>query len=254
MALIPLLYSSPGAHIASPAPALDTGLAVSSNDAADGTSPYSAEAVEKPIDFYETIPEMPDDRDLALPVAPSTEPDVRQDTGSVRVPPIPTSWGEPWNRRSLVLKMDHILTSHGVAQTQVRVRMIAHAIVASGWRQNIWNYNAWGVQVGSWKGPWFIMSTLEMDENGHYYTVYSAMWRAFSGWDEAIADYRERISPTSSREYYREAYKWLVDPDAWADISYWNALKEGRYYTDRRFPGRRFYRLCNFVRQVLKEA
>jgi hypothetical protein len=187
-------------------------------------------------------------------VTPSREnaPVLPQDQ-SVRVPPELTNWGEPWNHRDICARMDAILFECGVESAQARVRMIAHAIVASGWRQNVWNFNAWGVQLGSWDGPWFIKSTYEVNEYGDFYTVWTAAWRSFSSWQEAVEDYQRRISSGSKRDSYRTAYAYLNDPDPWADISFWSALKEGRYYTDHRFTGRKFAVLCKRVRQELSE-
>ncbi|MCP4604555.1 MAG: hypothetical protein GY847_29205 [Proteobacteria bacterium] len=170
---------------------------------------------------------------------------------SPRVESFLTQWAEPWNRREICHRMNAILTECGVESEQVRVRMTAHAIVASGWRQNIWNYNAWGVQLGSWTGPWYIRGTIEADDDGNYYSVHDAAWRSFSDWREAVRDYRNRISPASLRESYREAYRHLIDPSNRADAAYWESLRKGRYYTDQQFTKARFTILCNIVRREL---
>ncbi len=169
----------------------------------------------------------------------------------IRVAPVLTQWGEPWNRQEICIEMDRILKDNNIQSKEMRVRMIAHAIVASGWRQKVWNYNAWGVQQGSWQGPWFKMSTQEQDKNGRTYDVFNAGWRSFSGWRESIRDYQNRISPTSKRPSYRQAHRALIHPHRRADLAFWNALSEGNYFTNRQFTPKKFAMVCNIVRREL---
>jgi len=171
---------------------------------------------------------------------------------SPRVESFLTPWAEPWNHHQICRRMNEILIENGVKSRQMRIRMIAHAIVASGWRQNVWNYNAWGVQQGSWDGPWYVRSTQEADDDGNLYTVWDAAWRSFESWEESIADYLSRISPDSPREPYRQAYRYAVDPNNFrADRLFWESLREGRYYTAQHFTTKRFAVLCSRVRQEL---
>ena len=131
------------------------------------------------------------------------------------------------------------------------MRMIAHSIVASGWRQNVWNYNAWGVQQGSWEGPFYTMNTVETDENGNDVPVEDARWRAFGGWDEAVADFRNRINPDSRRPSYRQAHNHLYSTKPGASAAYWAALGDGNYYTARHFSDKKFGALCKAVLDIL---
>jgi len=176
---------------------------------------------------------------------------VRDARSPIRVAPVLTQWGEPWNREQICVEMNRILKANHIQSKQTRVRMIAHAIVASGWRQKVWNYNAWGVQQGSWKGPWFKMSTQERDKNGRIYDVFNAGWRSFSGWSEAIRDYQNRISPKSKRPSYRQAHRALSHPHKRADLAFWNALSDGNYFTNRQFTPKKFAMVCNIVRREL---
>lgn len=168
-----------------------------------------------------------------------------------RVAPVSTAWGTPWDREDLAITMDRILLENGVDNREQRVRMIAHAIVASGWRQNVWNHNVWGVRRGSWQGPYYVMSTVEEDDAGRTHTVWDAAWRSFGDWSEAVVDFASRINGDSSRPSYRKAYRNLVDPDRRADARYWNALGEGNYYTATHFSEKTFARLCWAVRGYL---
>ncbi len=172
----------------------------------------------------------------------------------LRVESTLTPWAEPWNYNAICHRMNQILIDAGISSKSMRIRMIAHAVVASGWRQQLWNYNAWGVQQGSWSGPWFIRSTQEVDDDGQYYMVWDAAWRSFSNWQEAIDDFTARISAKSNRDPYRQAYRYLKDPSYRADAAYWDALKAGRYYTAQHFTSKRFAILCWRVRNELRKG
>ena len=173
----------------------------------------------------------------------------------LRIRPLRTPWAPAWDREAVVLGMNRILLSHGVESENMRVRMIAHAVVASGWKQNVWNFNAWGVRQGSWEKNWYIMPTYEEDENGHSVFVADATWRAFNNWEEAIDDYMTRISADSERPSYREAYRHLKsDTISFRTAkAFWHALGDGNYYTASDFTGEKFARLCGGVRSILRQ-
>ncbi len=170
------------------------------------------------------------------------------------VKPQLTPWGEPWNHGQLSRNMDSILLENGVKPFEKRVRMIAHAILSSGWRQNVWHYNAWGVKKGSWDGPWYEMNTVEVDRNGRETAVIDEEWRAFSNWAESVEDYLQRITRESHRPSYREAARHLASSDRKADVRFWRSLGEGNYYTTQKFSPGRFSALCFHVRQTLSES
>jgi len=173
---------------------------------------------------------------------------------SSRIRPRKTPWGPPWQHKELVTNMSAILVQNNIIKPSVKVRMIAHAIVASGWRQNVWNYNAWGVQRGSWRGPYHILNTIEETDQGTPYQVKDAPWRAFRGWAEAVRDYHNRISADSKRPSYRQAYRHLHNPGSKADAAYWAALGEGNYYTAQKFTAKKFAALCHGIRQILAQT
>lgn len=164
-----------------------------------------------------------------------------------------TPWGEAWNHNELVIRMDAILQVCGISSSPQRVKMTAHAIFASGWRQNCFAYNAWGVKVGTWKGNWFSKGTQEANESGEYYAI-TAAWRAFDGWCEAVQDYTDRIGPDSWNQNYREASKYLTVSGAAADRDFWASLGAGGYYTDKQFGPDSFASLCSRVRTELGTA
>ena len=171
-----------------------------------------------------------------------------------KMKPRKTRWGTPWNHEELCRNMNAILVNAGVESDAARVRMIAHAIVASGWRQNVWNYNAWGVQQGSWRGPYYEMYTEEIGEDGNVHEVPDAAWRSFEGWQQAVDDFYTRINPDSQRPSYRQAYRHLMNPSRKADAVYWSALGDGNYYTAAHFDKKKFAMLCWGVREILSEA
>jgi hypothetical protein len=173
------------------------------------------------------------------------------DEEALRVEPIATPWGEPWNHDDLIIKMDRILYERGVESRNARARMTAHAIIASGWRQNVFHHNAWGVKRGSWEGAWFLKSTNEVDYLGYDHVDYDTKWRAFESWDQAIDDYLGRITRESERPSYRKAARFLVDRDNRADADFWKALSEGNYYTGSAFTPERFGFICYRVRQTV---
>ena len=168
--------------------------------------------------------------------------------------PRKTLWGTPWNHEELCRNMNAILVDAGVESDAARVRMIAHAIVASGWRQNVWNYNAWGVQQGSWRGPYYVMYTEEIGDDGKVHEVPDAAWRSFEGWQQAVDDFYARINPDSQRPSYRQAYRHLMNPSRKADAVYWSALGDGNYYTAEHFDKKKFAMLCWGVREILWKA
>ena len=170
-----------------------------------------------------------------------------------RIRPKKTPWGEAWNRAELTQNMNDVLLSFGIESEQARVRMIAHALVASGWRQNIWHFNAWGVQKGSWDGLWYEMPTVETDENGNPVYVPDAAWRAFEGWSKAIEDYQDRIGRHSTRPAYKRAARFLYEPGWRADYAFWEELGKGNYYTNKSFTPKMFTMLCFTVRRLLSK-
>jgi hypothetical protein len=172
---------------------------------------------------------------------------------SKRVKPMKTAWAEPWDHGEVVLHMDSILVACGINSPAARVKMTAHAIFASGWRQNCWNYNAWGVKVGSWEGAWFSKGTQEADDSGAYYST-TAAWRAFDGWRDAVRDYTKRIGPDSWSEKYRKAAGYLPVEGSEADRQFWASLGAGGYYTDKQFGPDDFASLCRRVRTELNSA
>jgi len=184
---------------------------------------------------------------------PQTGPAAAVET-AVQLEPLPTPWGEPWDHDDIVLKMDRILSDAGVESLTARSRMTAHAIVASGWKQNVFHHNAWGVKRGSWDGPWFRKGTTEMTNLGFLTTIDDAEWRAFDSWQQAVEDYLSRISRRSERPSYRKAARFLFDKDFRSDDDYWQALSEGNYYTGEAMTPERFGFLCYRVRQTVRET
>jgi len=167
---------------------------------------------------------------------------------------VKTPWGEAENTRELVLNMDALLRRYGIVNADQRARMTAHALFASGWKQKIWHFNAWGVKRGSWPGDYYQMNTQEADDAGNLYSVPGAEWRAFTSWKEAIDDFLTRISPTAEREGYRQASAHLVMEGPEHDAQYWDALGAGGYYTDKKFKGENFASLAKRVRTELAAA
>lgn len=165
-----------------------------------------------------------------------------------------TPWGEAGNHAELVLNMDALLSRYGITNADQRARMTAHAIFASGWAQKVWHYNAWGVKRGSWPDDYYQMNTQEADAAGNYYPVPGEQWRAFTSWKQAIDDFLNRISPTSTRAGYQTAARHLIAGGASHDAEYWDALGYGGYYTDKAFDGQDFAKLVTRVRSEIAKA
>ena len=232
--------------------------AAASSTTAEKVGPYQLFLKTEYSEYAHRLAFHPSQTWLSLSYAPVENieiPDVDVVLGAHRkVRPSRTPWAPALERETIILRMNDILTSNGVDSVHVRVRMIAHAIVASGWKQKVWNFNAWGVRQGSWEKEWYVMPTYEENDDGSMEYVADASWRAFSGWEEAILDFQERISAESERPSYREAYRHLVAETVSPRTSraYWEALSEGNYYTATWFTGEKFARLCGGVRGVLK--
>lgn len=167
-----------------------------------------------------------------------------------QVKAVATPWAEPWNHRAVCVNMDALLSELGVSESHVRRRLTAHAIVASGWRQAIWHFNAWGVKRASWSGPWYVMPTDEeiKGETVHFKGGKVAQWRAFSGWREAFDDTIARLQRSPGR------LQALYDASA-DDSDYWKASGAAKYYTDtRNMTPERFGKLCGRVRLEIESA
>lgn len=170
-----------------------------------------------------------------------------------RVPSVLTRWAEPWNHNQFCVRFDALLKALGVTSKARREKMIAHAVVATGWRQNVWCYNPWGVKANkSWAGDWYTKTTQEDDGTGNLYTIEDDAWRAFGNWAVALRDYEKRISPNSER--YGDAAFWLDKQGPIADKRFWLSLGKGGYYTDTTKPESWFPSIVRRVRHELVTA
>lgn len=170
----------------------------------------------------------------------------------MKVPAKRTPWAAPGDHHAIVVNMDRILRNAGVLEEHVRRRITAHAIVASGWRQAVWNHNVWGVKTGkSWTGDYYTMTTQE-EIGGKMVTIPDDAWRSFPSFVAAIHDFQGRISASSGR--YGQSHKALIDP-ARPDSDYWAELGKAHYYTDtQNMTPPKFQSLCNRVRRELGQA
>jgi flagellum-specific peptidoglycan hydrolase FlgJ len=171
----------------------------------------------------------------------------------MKVPAVKTAWATAWDHHAIVVNFDGILRACAVFGDHVRRRLTAHAIVASGWRQAVWNHNPWGVKAGSsWAGDWYEMNTQEDDGTGQLYDVPNDAWRSFPNWAAAVRDQSARISPSSSR--YKLAHAALVDASR-PDSDYWAELGRAGYYTDTtNMTPSKFGSLCSRVNLELETA
>ena len=165
--------------------------------------------------------------------------------------PKSTPIGEAWNHRQLVTRYDALLRRLSVGPPNFVNILIAHSLVAVGWRQNIWWYNAWGAQVGKWTGNWYTKRTKE-EADGVEYEVPNQRWRAFKDWRQATQDTLERIGPTSWNAAYTAAWRIAFDGGSAAD--YWEQLGVGGYYTSTAFTPAKFQSLHDRVVSELAAA
>jgi hypothetical protein len=165
--------------------------------------------------------------------------------------PMSTPIGEAWNYRQLATRYDALLRRLGVDPPNLVNILIAHSIVAVGWRQNIWWYNAWGAQVGKWSGDWYTKRTKE-EADGVEYEVPNQRWRAFHSWREAMTDTLGRIGPNSWNGAYTAAWRIAYDGGSAAD--YWEQLGVGGYYTSTQFTPAKFQSVHDRVVSELAAA
>lgn len=165
-----------------------------------------------------------------------------------------TPWGEANNHQQLALNMDALLSRYGITNADQRARMTAHAIFSSGWDQKVWHYNAWGAKRGTWPDSYYKMGTQEVDTAGNTYPVPDEQWRAFKNWKEAIDDFLNRISPTSSNAGYASAARYLIAGGPGYDARYWDSILTGGYYTASSFDGEAFSKLVARVRSEIFRA
>lgn len=164
--------------------------------------------------------------------------------------PIKTPWGPPWEHRILCTRMDALLRRLGV-EDPARTRLHALAYQASGWRQNVWHFNAWGTKRGSWPGEWYTLSTWEDDGSGNMIPVKAAEWRAFTGWAEALVDTWERL--TRHPRYAARSGVALVSRHM-SDDDFFKALGLDGYYTDTTKPPTYFSGITSKIRRELAAA
>lgn len=164
-----------------------------------------------------------------------------------------TRWAKPWDHHGVSVNMDRILRACGVTSEPRRIKMIAHAVVASGWKQNVWWFNAWGVKRGSWTGDYYTQDTIE-EIDGVEQPFPSEPWRAFRNWRQAVEDYQRRINPSSSSTGYAQAGALLDDDSPGSCAAFWQAAKKGRYFTGTKFTPQMFASVCNRVRREIASA
>jgi hypothetical protein len=166
-----------------------------------------------------------------------------------QVAAVATPWAKAYDHSAVCVNMDRILRALGVTQEHVRRRLTAHAIVASGWRQNVHAFNVWKVKIGGWSGDYYIGDTVEENKAGATYTEHGTKWRAYSSFDAALADH-----PVFTMKRYAAAEVALLDPSR-PDADYWIELGKAGYYTDtHQIHGDDFASICRRVAHELGAA
>lgn len=166
-----------------------------------------------------------------------------------KIEAIRTPWGD--DHKSIRLNMLALLERYGIAESYVRERVTAHAILASGWKQNCFNHNAWGVKRGSWAGNYVVLSTYE-EINKERIKVEGAEWRAFDNWRSAIDDYFKRINVENNR--YSSAAKALYSRLIDCDKTFFDQLRVAGYFTDTGMSAGEFQSIVNGIRDEWKNA
>lgn len=137
-----------------------------------------------------------------------------------------TPWALPWDHRKIILNFDGVLRNCGVKSAVVRRRMTINAVTASGWKQNCFCYNAFGVQLGGWRGDYFVTNTFEY-EDGVKVHIEKQPWRAFDNFFHAVSDWLSRMQ---NYERYEVAWKHIADESV-TDGEWWVMMGKGGYYT-----------------------
>jgi hypothetical protein len=129
------------------------------------------------------------------------------------------------NHAAIVRAIDRVLADCGISSAVARRRMAEHAILASGWKQNIFHYNAWGVKRGrGWEGDWFSARSWEIVDGERVDIV--GEWRAFRNWQESVDDYLGRLATPRYRAAQDALYSETV-----GDEEYFRALRSCGYFT-----------------------
>lgn len=158
---------------------------------------------------------------------------------------VETPWATARDHDAIILNMDRILRGAWIDAAHVRRRMIAHSIVASGWRQSCQNFNVWKVKRGGWGGDWYVSSTTE-EIGGKVVVEHGTKWRSYASYADAINDY-----PIWHSSRYRRACDLLRDAGA-ADSDFWAELGKAGYYSDtHNMKPANFGSICARVRRTL---
>lgn len=143
----------------------------------------------------------------------------------VEVKRIATPWASPRDHVAIATRGDLLLRALGESRKHVRDRALAHAIMASGWRQTQQNHNVWKVKRGSWPGDWYVQSTVE-HVDGKLVPEVGTRWRSYDSWAQAWSDY-----PVVHADRYAAAREALFDPDPSATDRFQAALATAGYWT-----------------------
>jgi len=171
----------------------------------------------------------------------------------IQVKAVHTPWADAQDHKAIIENMNAILIDAGVTIPGMRRKMIAHSIIACGWKQKCWNHNAWAVKTGKrWTREFYLMDTKE-EINGELVDVPNDAWRSFDSWGEAITDYLGRIGPDGPFESYREGGAILRDPLG-DDKTFWTTIAS-KYATDTKnfADGTGFASICARVGRTIPE-
>ncbi len=150
-----------------------------------------------------------------------------------RVPIVLTPWAPPLDHAAIVVNLDAALRAEGVEELHVRRRLIAHAVIACGWKQGDtskgatggpYNWNLWKSKLGGSSGDYYVHNT-EEEKDGETVKELGTKWRAYDSIGAALADYR-----VWHLSRYAKAKAALLDPET-SDLEVGKELQAAGYWT-----------------------
>ena len=152
----------------------------------------------------------------------------------------PTPWAKAHDHDDVVLK-GWALVNRLVPESyskMARIKILAHAIFASGCRQGTYNFNVWRIKQGSgwgsglYKKEVYQSGTTE-EKDGEDIWVAGEVWRAYDSYEAGFADYSMLLGFDKYQKAFDALHDDDIDPGTFANMlkacGYWTSTREVKF-------------------------